>query len=251
MPSESYLITGATRGIGLAFVEEILRSKPDSFVIATGRDPKAANGLQELSKEYKDRLVLVKLDVSDAANVQKAVEEVTPLLPNGLDHLVLNAGVHHQPVCTFDNIDFKLLQDELRFNTEYPIVVTRSFLPLIRKGTAKKIVFMTSQLGSVDQAQSLPGLTNAYSISKAALNMVGRKYGAILKMEGINVIMIHPGWVETEIGVGLDEWMAKYAPHMKKMTTKESAASCLKVVFEAKLEDATAFFDNTGKRIIW
>jgi len=67
--------------------------------------------------------------------------------------------------------DFELLQDELRFNTEYPVVTIRAFLPLIRKSEAKKVVFLSSILGSVEVGANLPNLTNAYSISKAALNM--------------------------------------------------------------------------------
>ncbi|KAF8160629.1 hypothetical protein B0H34DRAFT_344639 [Crassisporium funariophilum] len=252
MPSESYLVTGATRGIGLALVEEILKLKPDSYVIATGRNPSTSKGLQELSAKYpKDRLSLVTLDVSDTASVEKAVKETEKLLPNGLDHLILNAGVHHQPLCNFEDIDFKLLQDEIRYNTEYPIIVIRSFLPLIRKSTAKKIVFMTSELGSVDMAGILPMLTNAYSIAKAAFNMTARKYGALLKMEGITVIVLHPGWVQTEIGAGITEWMSTYAPHIKQMTPNESAVGCIKVISDCKLEDSTQYLNDKGVKLAW
>lgn len=97
------------------------------------------------------------------------------------------------------------------------IQIVRLFLPLIRKGTERKFVFLTSLLGSIETAIGFPDLSNAYSISKAALNMYAmrffffvsflsfcssnttsgrrlvRKYGAALKSEGITCVLLHPG----------------------------------------------------------
>jgi len=56
------------------------------------------------TKFPKDRLALLPLDVSDASSVENAAKQTAALTPSGLDYLILNAGVHHQPVCTFDDV---------------------------------------------------------------------------------------------------------------------------------------------------
>ncbi|KAF9527381.1 hypothetical protein CPB83DRAFT_856451 [Crepidotus variabilis] len=247
----SYLVTGSSRGIGLAIVEYLV-TLPDTIVLATARNPGASKGLQDLAAKHgKDRLVLVTLDVSSPASIEAAHKEATALLPKGLDYLVLNAGTHMQPSCTFDDIDFKLLAEEIRFNTEYPIVTIRTFLPLIRKSEIKKIAFISSELGSIEAASQLPGLTNAYCIAKASYNMLARKYGGMLKFEGINVVTIHPGWVKTEIGDGIEAWMNTYAPQMKPITAEVSASGSIKAIQDAKLEEGPGFYNWEGVKRPW
>lgn len=63
------------------------------------------------------------------------------------------------------------VRSEIDFNITAPILLIRAFLPLIRKGSSKKILIITSTLGSISNAIHLPGLGNAYSIAKAGLNM--------------------------------------------------------------------------------
>ncbi|KAF8877998.1 hypothetical protein BD779DRAFT_1228150 [Infundibulicybe gibba] len=249
----SYFITGANRGIGLAIVEELVKDEKN-FVVATVRNPGAAKDLNALSaKVTKKRLAVIQLDVADTKSIEHAVAEATPLLPHGIDYLINNAGVNFQPSAPFENMDYELFAKEMRFNTVVPVQIGNAFLPLVKKSSAKKIVFITSQLGSLEIGAQLPGLANAYSVSKAALNMLARKWGATLKPQGITTILIHPGWVQTEIGDTLDEWVNTYAPGLAstKITTKESAEGTVKVIHEAKLEDATSFYNVDGTAKPW
>jgi NAD(P)-dependent dehydrogenase (short-subunit alcohol dehydrogenase family) len=62
-------------------------------------------------------------------------------------------------------------EDELQFNLIVPVRLFRAFLPLIRLSQEKKILVLTSQLGSIELGASLPDLANAYSVAKAGLNM--------------------------------------------------------------------------------
>jgi NAD(P)-dependent dehydrogenase (short-subunit alcohol dehydrogenase family) len=86
-----------------------------------------------------------------------------------------------------------LFADELNFEIINNTILIRSFLPLIRLGKAKKFIFISSSLGSIELAGSMPTLNDAYSVSRAALNMLIRKWGAALKFEGITTAVIHPG----------------------------------------------------------
>lgn len=64
-----------------------------------------------------------------------------------------------------------MLAEMTNFSTVVPIIVTRSFLPLIRKSSAKKIIFISSVLGSIELAKYFSGVANTYAIARAALNM--------------------------------------------------------------------------------
>jgi len=69
----------------------------------------------------------------------------------------------------------------------------RAFLPLIRQGQGKKILVISSVLGSIEQSFNMPSLADQYSVTRAALNMLIRKWGGVLKNEGITAASIHPG----------------------------------------------------------
>jgi NAD(P)-dependent dehydrogenase (short-subunit alcohol dehydrogenase family) len=69
----------------------------------------------------------------------------------------------------------------------------RSLLPPTHPKTKGKLVFMSSILGSVELAAGMPMLNDAYAVTRAALNMLIRKWGAALRLEGITTAVIHPG----------------------------------------------------------
>jgi NAD(P)-dependent dehydrogenase (short-subunit alcohol dehydrogenase family) len=244
----SYLISGTSRGIGLALVAELLKDE-SNFVIATARAPSDSEGLQALSKTYPStRLHILTLDVESTSSINAAVAEATILLPNGLDNLITNAGVNHQPDTSFEDLDLDLFRSELSFNAVALVELLRAFLPLIRKGTAKKVTIITSQLGSVELGFQLPGLAGAYSVGKAALNMTIRKWSPLLKMEGITAFLVHPGWVETDIGDTIKAWMNKYVPQANQITTEESAKGLVKVMEGVKAEDAGNYYNVDGSK---
>ena len=79
--------------------------------------------------------------------------------------------------------DPDVLEEELRVNTVAPLYLLQKPLPLIRKGAANKILFLSSCMGSVQNAPFFVGCTESYSVTKAGLNMyvqpsarVGRDY---------------------------------------------------------------------------
>jgi len=150
-------------------------------------------------------------------------------------------------------MDLQLFEDELHHNTTAQINVLRAFLPLIRRGNAKKVVFITSDLGSIETGFYLPGLANAYSVGKAALNMLVRKWAAVLKSEGIVSVLIHPGWVVTTLGDEINDWVRKNHPQSfdTKITVTQSAEGCVKVFTNVKIEETASFFNYDGTKKLW
>jgi NAD(P)-dependent dehydrogenase (short-subunit alcohol dehydrogenase family) len=95
----------------------------------------------------------------------------------------------------FSLSDLPLFDEELHTMVTGTLGVLQGFLPLIRQGQDKKILVVSSVLGSIDQSVNLPGLNDSYSVARAALNMLVRKWGGILKMEGITTALVHPGMI--------------------------------------------------------
>jgi len=180
------------------------------------------------------------------------VVEVSKLLPSGLDVFISNAGADFQSMVPFEKLNLSLVDDELHHMVTGTIGVLQAFLPLIRRGQDKKIVVISSGLGSIEKAVYLPGLNDIYSVTRAALNMLIRKWGATLKPEGITSVVVHPGWVPgTEIGAGITDWMNTYAPNAESTTVDESATGVVKVIEGLKLEDSSSFFDYSGAKQPW
>lgn len=91
--------------------------------------------------------------------------------------------------------DFKKLHEEFEINVIAPLRITRIFTPLLKKGTAKRVAFLTTEMGSITVADRVPFLGDTYSTTKAALNMAVRKYGSALATSGSDIVLllIYPG----------------------------------------------------------
>ena len=155
----TYLITGASRGFGLALARQ-LASLPASdvnrvFATARGESP----ALEDLAKTSSGRVVVVNLDVTNEAAIKQAAAEVEAKLEGkGLDVLINNAGVcqyasdgvksmsaslgPHVP----EDRSTKVLRDNLAESFTINVLgvhwVTRAFLPLLQKGSLKKVANM-------------------------------------------------------------------------------------------------------------
>ncbi|KAK7900214.1 hypothetical protein LTR67_003960 [Exophiala xenobiotica] len=147
----SYLVTGCARGIGLCLAQ-LLSTRPQnqvSFVFATARKP--SQELEKLADEHKGRVVIVPLDQSDKASIERAVQVVEEKLGGrGLDVLINSAGVSSGSGADgMPNgadiggiVQMNDLMSTLAVNVEGVHNVTRAFLPLLAKGTTKKVLNM-------------------------------------------------------------------------------------------------------------
>ncbi|KAL7904964.1 putative short-chain dehydrogenases/reductase [Trichoderma velutinum] len=249
----SYLVTGSNRGLGLAFVQELLKN-PENKVVATARNAAGSEELQALAQRFPEdnRLALIDLDITDIDSINRAVADVDLLLPGGLDNLISNAGVAYQPMTSFEEMDIPNYKKEIEFNVVGTLQLLRGFLPLVQKSKVKKIMVLTSSLGSIDQAVTTPGLANAYSVAKAGLNMLIRKWSATLKSDGITAALIHPGWVKTtDMGNTITPWMAKYVPGYDGITIDESSAGVIKVLDNMTIENSGTYYNVDGTIMPW
>jgi len=176
---KAVLITGGNRGIGRALVEEALNRGASRVYVGTRA------GLTHPD----DRVTSLSLDVTDAAQIQAAVDEV-----ESLDVLINNAGL-----ALYDDLsDRGALERHLAVNLFGTYAMIQAFLPLLtRSGGA-----IVNNL-SVNALAPLP-LIPAYSISKAAAFNLTQSLRALLMHRGVSVHAILTGPVDTDMTRGLD-----------------------------------------------
>ncbi|EAW25640.1 putative short chain oxidoreductase (CsgA) [Aspergillus fischeri NRRL 181] len=191
----TYLITGASRGLGLALVRHLanLPSSSVGTIFATSRSEHP--NLQKLSQQ-SDRVKWVKCDVTDSASVHDAVSAVQGW---NREHACPPASLHLSSQFLLNGRDD--LTETFHTNVTGTHNVTRALLPLLREGRRKLVVNISTTLGSMTLAPVYKGSpTPAYKITKAALNMLTVQYAQDYASEGFTFLAVSPGWLQTEMG---------------------------------------------------
>lgn len=188
----TYLITGSNRGIGLEFVRQL--AARGETVIATCRDKSQAEDLQRLSQE-QEQVEIHELDVADARSISSFSSQ---LGDRPVDVLINNAGVYGPRDAGFGNLDGEDWLQVLQVNAVAPLLLTQKLMGSLGAGADKKLVFITSKMGSI--ADNGGGGQYIYRSSKAALNAAVRSLSIDLVEDGFKVAMLHPGWVLTDMG---------------------------------------------------
>lgn len=225
------LITGTNRGLGLGWTRAFLER--GDRVIATCRHPERAEALQELAKRFPEQLRIERLDVSDFDQIGRLAGAVS----EPIDILINNAGVYGKRD-DFGQIDYQEWLYVLRVNTLAPVKMCEAFFDHLRRSQRRLVVAMSSKMGSI--AENTSGGSYLYRTSKAALNMAMKSLSIDLKPHGIGVLILHPGWVKTDMG----------GPNAL-ITVEESVAGMVKVVEGFRPEMSGRFFDYRGQEIPW
>jgi NAD(P)-dependent dehydrogenase (short-subunit alcohol dehydrogenase family) len=176
---KAILVTGANRGIGRALVEEALIRGAKQVYAGTRRPT-----------PYSDeRVTPFPLDVTNAAQIRAAVEEI-----ESLDVLVNNAGI-----ALYDDLsDPDALEQQLAVNLFGTYAVTQAFLPVLTRSEGAIVNNL-----SLNAIAPLP-LIPAYSISKAAAFNMTQSLRALLAGRGVRVHAVLTGPVDTDMTRGFD-----------------------------------------------
>ena len=237
----SILITGSNRGIGLGLAQRY--AEMGWTVYATARNPEQAEELKTLSAQY-DNLTLHELDVTDDAEISALAEELTN---QPIDVLINNAGilgdVNKQNA---QNIDFDEINKIMDVNVYGPMKMTQAFLSNVKASDQKKILTMTSGLGSMTFTQRM-GRFYGYRMSKAAVNMAMRALHADLKgeAEGLVIGLIAPGQVQTPL------LFASGFRGPGSITVEESVDGMVRVIENITAETVGLPVNYDGQTIPW
>ncbi|MGX5737112.1 SDR family oxidoreductase [Bosea thiooxidans] len=229
---QTWMITGANRGIGLAITTELLRR--GDHVIAAARDPEAKT-LTELAAAHPGQLTPLALDVTSDASVAAAKDA---LAGRAIDVLLNNAGVYGpRDRQSGLDVDFDAWREVFEVNVYAPLRVAQAFLPNVEAGQGRKIATISSRMGSL--ARNPPGEI-IYRSSKTAVNMAMVVFGNAVRERNVSVLLFHPGWVQTDMGGGGAD-----------ITPAESAGGLIRTIDASGMAETNSFRDYTGDKIAW
>lgn len=195
-----WFITGASRGFGRAFAVAALER--GDRVAATARNPRS---LTELSARFGDRLLPLRLDVTDRAADFDAVGRAYDHF-GGLDVVVNNAGYGH--FGAFEELSEADLRDQLETNLFGAIWVTQAALPFLRAQRSGHIV-QVSSIGGVGAFANM----SAYHASKWALEAVSESLYTEVGPLGIKVTLVEPGLFGTDWAGPSARWSDKMSEY--------------------------------------
>ena len=231
-------ITGSNRNIGLEFVKQF--SENNWNVIATARNPQEASELQTIAAE-QDNVVIEQLDVTDHEQIESLAEKYTD---QPIDILLSNAALTPRYKSAFKKIkgvDFDIARSSFEINVLGPLKLIQSFMPNVEKSQGKKIIALSSKVGSFSERPKIPFMYS-YSISKAALNSLLYSLSFESKRKNIVVVAISPGMVNTTPGMKLPG----------AIETEESVTKMMQVIDDLTMADNGHFIDyEDGRRLAW
>ena len=216
------LITGANRGIGLALTKQYVAA--GHAVIACVRDPSGADDLK------MDKVSVEQMDLGDPASISAAAGRIGA---QPIDILINNAGAAGGAAQSLDDLDIKAWHEALDVNTIGPLLVARDFKNNLAASGNGKLMTVTSQVG----ASTWPmGGMYIYSSTKAGVSRAFVALAIDWKDEPITVGLMHPGWVQTDMG----------GPHAE-ITADESASGIISVIDGMTKADSGKFYKWNGE----
>ncbi len=239
------LITGAAKGLGLGWCEQL--GQRGYTLIVTARQRVAAEAaVRQLSKQHIEAHALV-LDVSDEQSIQQAAAWTQNQFGQ-LDLLVNNAGINPKDYTDkarmakafrLDQLDFDEMAHVYRVNSLAPLMMVKHFRALLKSSPQPKVVNVSSWLGSVSQLSF--GGHYGYVSSKNLLNVLNKSMALEIASDGIICLNVNPGWVKTQMGGQKAEF-----------TPRQAVDNILQhVVDQATIEHTGQFFNYDGQVHPW
>ncbi|PCH37030.1 NAD(P)-binding protein [Wolfiporia cocos MD-104 SS10] len=259
----SYVVVGASRGIGLELVRQLTTSADNTVyaIVRSAADcPYLSALITGLSRD-NGRVHVVEGDVADPRAMRAAAARVAALT-SGVDVLIHNAARMDREslylaLDDYDNddaLDADFIE-AFKVNVLGAVHAINSFLPLLRQGATKKIVVMS--MGGAERdvvwRTRLAGMC-AYGVSKAGTNMVATKYSVQLEREGFTVVTVSPGMVDTSATTAREpsefskqkrnevvQGIRKVVPGYMAHTPEEAVQNILKIIAQVGPADNGSF----------
>ena len=221
------LIIGANRGIGLEFARQYSNGNNNVFATTRNRsDSKELNSIKNIK--------VFDLDLNSDESLDNFTQNISS---QKIDILIHNAGIFSDEQLD-DDLDINAWMNEMRINAIIPIILARKLKRNIEMGSNKKIIFISSQMGSIDDNYS--GRFYFYRSSKSALNSAAKSLSIDWKEDGISILILHPGWVKTDMGGG-----------NAKLEIPDSISQMIKVINDLSLNNSGSFVNYAGAKLEW
>lgn len=218
-----YLVTGANRGIGLEYCQQ-LHDRGDQAIAVCRQSSDTLDGLG------------IRVEAGIELASKGSIAELVHRLDNQqLDCVILNAGIAQS--ISLENLDAESIRRQFEVNALAPLLLAKALLPLMHSGS--KLALTTSRMGSIDDNSS--GGSYGYRMSKVALNIAGKSLAVDLKPRGMSVAILHPGLVKTR--------MVNFNPN--GISPTESVKGLLERIDGLTLENSGTFWHSNGMVLPW
>ncbi len=230
---KTILITGANRGIGLEFCKQYAIA--GWRILAGSRNPATSTELNNLATEYPKQITVYALDV---ANHQQIEQLSKTLFNESIDLLINNAGIYPSHSDGFGETNYEAWASTFHVNAMAPLKMAESFVSQVSRSELKTIITITSKMGSIGDNHK--GGSYVYRSSKAAVNNVVKSLAVDLKDTRITAVLLHPGWVRTDMG----------GPN-GLISTTESVSGMRQVIAKLTPADSGKFYAFDGQIVPW
>ena len=244
------LIVGATQGIGLEFVRQLLLTDQIAHLFATYRSQQTAVALFELASEHPQRLHCIAMDLTEESKIVEGLEEIKHTAPQL--HLVINCvGLLHsdrqQPEKALRQLNADNLINYFVVNSIGPALLAKHLMPLFKHKEPALFATISAKVGSIGDNRL--GGWYGYRASKAALNMF-LKTAAIeysRRHPNTTLVILHPGTTDTQ----LSKPFQRNVPAEKLFSTERTVRQLLNVLSTVTPQDSGEFFSWDGSRLPW
>lgn len=242
-----WAVVGASRGIGLEFVKQLVARGDNVTATVRGDLSKASNLWTFAGSSDQGSCRLLECDVKSDLSISRFANDLAYIHgpKTQIDYVIINAGILKYPNRVTE-ITFDDFADHLHTNTIGPILVAQKLLATHM--SIGSIVFMSSDSGSALNFRAFEDGFAAYAASKAALNQALRHMAAELQRENRPTVIMamHPGEVATDMAnISLD-WDVEGT-----ITPEQSVSGMIPVIESKDIRDTGTFYTWEGKEHPW
>jgi len=234
-------VTGADRGLGFFIARWLLEH---GYTVFAGQYMPESAELLLLKEQFPEQLELVPLDIGSDDSVKHAARLIAGSTGH-IDLIVNNAGIIHKDdnATMLVELDYGVMSQIYNVNTLGALRVSNALLGLLLQGSQKLIVNISSEAGSISRNERIN--MYGYCMSKSALNMQSSLLHNHLKGMGGQVMIFHPGWLQTYMS-GQKNESATTAP-------EESANKIMTIVQDHRkyIGEEPAYLDLEGSHWPW
>jgi NAD(P)-dependent dehydrogenase (short-subunit alcohol dehydrogenase family) len=245
------LVTGASSGIGLGLVQQLLANRHVAAVTAVSRHASQSEALAALGRETTDeRLSMLDIDLVDEASIDALPAQLRQRHPRL--HLVINAaGVLHADKLrterSISQLTRSALDQAFALNAFAPILLARALMPMLDRDEGSVFASLSARVGSISDNRL--GGWYAYRASKAAQNQLIRTFAIELARRNPKAccLLLHPGTVNTP----LSEPFQANVPAEKLFSVERASRQLLDIIAGCTPQDSGRFIAWDGQDIPW
>ncbi|AFZ48782.1 short-chain dehydrogenase/reductase SDR [Cyanobacterium stanieri PCC 7202] len=244
------LVLGATQGIGLGFVQQLIKENKEQVIYAVYRNKNTAENLFKLQKEYPHHIRCLQGDITQEKDIINIIENIK-LETNQL-HVVINCvGILHEgdiePEKSLKHINPDKLLHYFQVNAIPTVLLAKHLLPLLKHSQPSIFASISAKVGSIED--NYLGGWYGYRASKSALNMflknIAIEYNRVSKKT--IVVALHPGTTNTKLS---KPFQGNVSPE-KLFSVERCTSQLLSIINRLTKDDHGKFFSWDGSILPW